>query len=331
MLLGQGLRLHQPDRLIARIRGLLLRPWAGWFLKPWLCKWSHSRGWTGCGTLIQWGALHRRLASNVWCRCWLRRRPSWRGFRLIGPYLICPSRSILSFRGGAGFPALLGGLVRDHSPRPGFDSRIYGLWRFSRLRWPPGVSGVIWTPGTQTNGCSPTFVRVVAVVIGPSSRSPRRGRWRRGLRPRRLSRLLAPPEELSGLPLALASTPSRVLYGGSRAPSCPFYAFRALGTVIAALGRGLPRALLALGRFLSFGLAGTLALCSTDLCLALTFGASITFRPGCTTASGSLMPVAFVTVIMGWLRGPGPTRAILSRKPRGLIQITERRLPQNKA
>ena len=123
----KGLRLHQPDRLIARIRGLLLRPWAGWFLKPWLCNWSHSRGWTGCGTLIQWGALHRRLASNVWCRCWLRRRPSWRGFRLIGPYLICPSRSILSFRGGAGLPALLGGWFVTTALALDLTARIYGF------------------------------------------------------------------------------------------------------------------------------------------------------------------------------------------------------------
>ena len=63
------------------------------------------------------------------------------------------------------------------------------------------------------------------------------------------------------------------------------------------------------------------------------------------------MPVTFVTVYLGWLRGPGPARAILShdylppseqkaaacqhertgREPRGLNQITERRKPQNKA
>ena len=50
MLFSQGLRLHQPDRLKARVRRLLFRPWAGWFLKPWLCHWSRTRGWTGASS-----------------------------------------------------------------------------------------------------------------------------------------------------------------------------------------------------------------------------------------------------------------------------------------
>ena len=157
MLLSQGLRLHQPDRLKARVRRLLLRPWAGWFLKPWLCHWSRTRGWTGCGTLIRRGAPSRLLARNSRCRCCLRHRLSWLALSRRGPCLICPNRSILSFSGGARIAALRSGLVRDHSPGLGFDLRVSGLWRSSRLRWPPGVSGVVRTPGTQTNGCSPTF------------------------------------------------------------------------------------------------------------------------------------------------------------------------------
>ena len=45
------------------------------------------------------------------------------------------------------------------------------------------------------------------------------------------------------------------------------------------------------------------------------------FRPGCTTATGSLMPVAFMTVIIGWLRGRGPlepSSAITTSYPRNL-------------